>query len=353
MAITSLTDLQEHVRWAIQLEHSTLAPYLYAYYSFKNAGTEDAPEAARIIKDVVVEEMLHMAHTCNIYNALGGEHLNLTDAYYFPTYPGPLPHHRTDPPLTLHLEKASISLISNVFQVIEKPESIGAIAEGDHYAAIGQFYKAIQIGLEAINEFPGDRAKQVTRIFGYGGGRHGHLVKVTDLYSASLAIKQIVEQGEGSAQTEYSPDGGLAHYWKFNQIVDGTLPFRARDIYPVVGDPKVAELPEGPVRELCQFFNDSYCLLLRALSKIYSQGDSSELVKQGSLFTLMDGVLRPAAQALVQTPIPGTDVNAGPSFEHSTAPQDDVERKAAILAEQFPRLEAIPQALKELPPIDD
>jgi hypothetical protein len=352
MAITTLADLQKHLRWAIQLEHSTLAPYLYAYYSFKNVGTDDEPPAARIIRDVVIEEMLHLALTANVYNALGGEDLDLTDPAFFPTYPGPLPHHRPDLPLILHLEKCSLPLIANVFQAIEKPESAGAIPEDDRYGTIGQFYKAVQFGLEAINEFPGDRRRQVVRLFGYSGGRHGHLIRVTDLYSASLSIKQIVDQGEGSAQTEYTAEGGLAHYWKFNQLVDGTMPFRARDVYPVVSDPKIAELPAGPIQDLCQLFSDCYCLLLRALSQIYRQGDGSELIKTGVVYTLMSNALRPIACALVQTPIPGTDQNAGPSFERSTVPHAEIQRKATLLTGDFPSISSVADCLGELPRIE-
>ena len=167
-----------------------------------------------------------------------------------------------------------------------------------------------------------------------------------------MAIKEIVDQGEGSAQIEYAPDGGLAHYWKFSQIVDGSIPFRASDVYPLVSDPKVADLPDGPVRDLAQFFNDGYGLLLRALTKIYNEGDGCELVRHGALFTLMDRVLRPAAVALAETPIPGGEFHAGPSFELSTTAPCAVAREAAALAARFPLLQGVPAALSELPSID-
>jgi hypothetical protein len=193
----------------------------------------------------------------------------------------------------------------------------------------------------------------VTRLFGYGGGRHGHLIRVIDLYSATLAIKEIVDQGEGSSHTEYGPDGDLAHYWRLSQIVDGSIPFQAGDVYPVVPDPKILDLPEGPLRDLGQLFSDSYSLLLRAISRVYCIGDSCDVARHGAIYTLMDRVLRPVAGALVQTPLPGTACNAGPSFERRTTPQKSILENATRLADAFPGLQSVPRALAEIPLVDE
>src|SRR5580698_6425575 len=87
-SIRTHRELQHHLATAIQLELSTIPPYLCALYSIKS-GTN--AEAVRIIRSVVVEEMLHMILACNILNAIGGE-LAVNRKGFIPTYPGKLPH---------------------------------------------------------------------------------------------------------------------------------------------------------------------------------------------------------------------------------------------------------------------
>ena len=69
MAIRTVEDLREHLQWAIELEHSTLPPYLTALYSIKDGHNA---EAAEVIQSVFLEEMLHMTLAANILNAVGG-----------------------------------------------------------------------------------------------------------------------------------------------------------------------------------------------------------------------------------------------------------------------------------------
>src|SRR5438445_6847693 len=67
--ITSPETLQEHLQWAIELEHSTIPPYLCALYSIE-AGHN--AEAAEVLSSVMVEEMLHLTLADNLVNAVGG-----------------------------------------------------------------------------------------------------------------------------------------------------------------------------------------------------------------------------------------------------------------------------------------
>nr|MCU0322110.1 ferritin-like protein [Chitinophagaceae bacterium] len=55
--IKTIDSLKKHLQVAIELEHSTIPPYLCALYSIKE-GTNVA--ASQIIRSVVIEEMLHM-----------------------------------------------------------------------------------------------------------------------------------------------------------------------------------------------------------------------------------------------------------------------------------------------------
>jgi hypothetical protein len=46
--ITSREDLKSHLQWAIELEHTTIPPYLCALYSLDAAQNPDAAEVAHI-----------------------------------------------------------------------------------------------------------------------------------------------------------------------------------------------------------------------------------------------------------------------------------------------------------------
>ena len=67
--IATLESLQEHLQWAIELEHFTIPTYLCALYSLDPARNADAAE---VIASVLIEEMLHLTLAANMLNAVGG-----------------------------------------------------------------------------------------------------------------------------------------------------------------------------------------------------------------------------------------------------------------------------------------
>ena len=69
-AAQSGPDLHVYLQNAAKLEHSTIPPYLTAMFSLK-LGTNES--IARLIRSVVVEEMLHMTIAANILIAIGGK----------------------------------------------------------------------------------------------------------------------------------------------------------------------------------------------------------------------------------------------------------------------------------------
>src|SRR5262245_43413283 len=54
MPVTSIESLRDHLQWAIELEHSTLPPYLCALYSIKPGSN---PAATAVLTSVFIEEM--------------------------------------------------------------------------------------------------------------------------------------------------------------------------------------------------------------------------------------------------------------------------------------------------------
>src|SRR3954466_7119129 len=81
------SELYIWLQKAIELEHSTIPPYLTAMFSLK-PGTND--EIARLIRSIVQEEMLHMTIVGNILIAIGGRPA-INVAGFIPKYPGSLP----------------------------------------------------------------------------------------------------------------------------------------------------------------------------------------------------------------------------------------------------------------------
>src|SRR3954447_20229229 len=171
--IDTIDDLLTHLQWALSVEASTVPPYLTAQWSM----TDTSSIAYALVRSVVVEEMLHMNLVANLMNAIGGTPSLARENV--PEYPGFLKHHAAGGPF-IQLQPFSAALASTVFMAIERPEvSPRAPAEGDEFATIGQFYKAIEEGFARCVGRYGERAvfghdtrrQRADLYFGSGGGR--------------------------------------------------------------------------------------------------------------------------------------------------------------------------------------
>ena len=115
--LLTLPQLKEMLQIAIQIEHSTIPPYLTALWSIRKGYNR---QVHRIIKTIVRQEMLHMALAANILNAVGGKP-SFIHSTFMPKYPSRLPG-GVHPSLLVSLEKLSRTLLKNVFVAIEQPE---------------------------------------------------------------------------------------------------------------------------------------------------------------------------------------------------------------------------------------
>ncbi|MFC0437351.1 ferritin-like protein [Kutzneria buriramensis] len=333
--IGTVEELRRHLQWAVELEHSTIPPYLCALYSLD---AERNAEAAQVIGGVLDEEMLHLALAANLLNAVGGKPV-LDAPELLPAYPYTLPH--SDGSVRIDLNPFGAEALE-VFLRIEQPEAKGARPQADGYATIGQFYGAVEGGLRRLCEelgeeavFTGDPARQVGEMaFRSGGGR---VVPVTDLKSAMAALTEIIEQGEGAALTEvwdgekdvFHPDREeVAHYYRFQELKFGRR-YQAGDtprsgptgdviavdhggVRPMRRNPRTTDHPEGsPIRVAQQDFNATYCLLLAMLEDAFNgnPGDIRSSVR------VMYAV-KTKAQALMAMPTGDGKTMAGPSFEY-------------------------------------
>jgi hypothetical protein len=353
--IKDVHDLVCHLQWALSVELSTIPPYLCALYSVKDRSAD----AAGLVRDVVVEEMLHMALVSNLMNAIGAKPSLAPE--FVPLYPGYMPHHAAGGPF-IQLQPLSPALAESVFMAIEQPEPYPeAPPEGDHFHTIGQFYKAIERGFEqcaAEDPHLFERDTGFQRSDTYVGGGGGELFVVHDLKRAKRALKEITEQGEGAplahpplpgeepfgAYDHYGirPDGSygpiigtpweLSHYRRFQQLASGEVEIPAT--YPMQANPSPDKL-EGPVRELSDLFDACYTLVLTALERSFTSADT-DAAFFGEAFPVMQSVLPRIATVLMQTPLehgadPDLGPNAGPAFHHRPRTPDEIVKSADAL----------------------
>jgi Ferritin-like len=132
MDLSSPEDLKTALQTVIELEHSTIPPYLCALYSIKPGANT---EVATLIRSVVMEEMLHMALACNLLISIGGT-LRIGQPQFVPSYPGPPPGGLRGG-LTVRLRKCSIEQIRDFFLSIEQPEKPSNLSEDRSVPAIG------------------------------------------------------------------------------------------------------------------------------------------------------------------------------------------------------------------------
>lgn len=327
-------DLWPLLQNAIELEHSTIPPYLTALFSI-TPGTNK--EISDIIHSIVVEEMLHMSISSNILLALGGSPaINTPD--FIPSYPGTLPL-KIDNGLVVGLEPLTRDLVKEKFMEIEEPEdpihfksmSKNALAAVPSYATIGAFYTAIQdaIGQLPNENLPGNPNFQVTSDF-FSVDELFSIMTKTD---AINAINIIIEQGEGTSKVPTDQEGELAHYYKFEEIYKGRalvkdpnapngysfsgppIPLDQKQIYPLFPNTKLNMITPGTEGyRRADEFNASYTALLNGLHQTFN-GNPAFLDQ--TLGLMYDVKLR--GQRLCSMPFPEKPgYNIGPPFEYNS-----------------------------------
>ncbi len=315
--IDDLNDLRRHLQLAIEIEHATMPPYLTALYSLREEDGRNY-ETHRLIRRVVIEEMLHLALACNVLNAVGG-HPRLAFETFTPEYPIQLPQSDTD--YIVHLERCSDDALDTFLKVelpaYPLPERLADVG----YRTIGEFYENLQAGLTRLTDamgpdsvFTGDRGRQLTS--GYYD-RPG-LVEVINLAAANQALDIVIHQGEGAqAPNPDVPTASKPHYFLFRDIRDRTIrdaacqplpreeQFTPEAVAPTVKDPR---LMGGTVRDLSRPFDETYSGLLRKLDRVFN-GYPGEI---GEALGIM-GSLRTQAAQLMSQPL-GDGQNASPTF---------------------------------------
>lgn len=302
---------------AIELELSTLPPYLCGWWSIEDQTTE----AASLIHWIVLEEMLHLGLVCNMLVGIGG---SPTLVSTIPTYPGNLPG-GVRPDLTVYLSGLTKDYVGEVFMGIEYPE--GGPVDESAYPTIGAFYDSITTAFEAVQPVL-DPTNQLDQTIHMNGDLVGEIVVLSQLSDVYRAIGEIKEQGEGTSQSPDAVDfgGELAHYYKFGEIyngmhyvqgADGKWGYNGPPPIPFPAAYPMAQVPAGgwtdappDTRKQLNAFNSAFTSLLQTLESAWGSGGKNALSEAiGQMFDLQGlGI------SLIQTsraPEPG---NYGPEF---------------------------------------
>ncbi|WP_321951523.1 ferritin-like domain-containing protein [Paraburkholderia bannensis] len=334
--VDSRKILQDAAQLAIQVEMTTIPPYLTALYSIK----DPASEAYQTLRSVVMEEMFHVNQAANLLVAIGGRP-RLTGAAV-PVYPCYLPHANPESTPFIGLSRASIDVFQNTFTAIERPAPPHAAPQGSEYDTIAQLYEALIDGLERyqgvtplFQAAPGMRQRTTIYLGKFGGDP----VEVTSLASAKLGVQQIVQQGEGSipdvepmiplspwgtynyygkrTDGTYGPISGtpyeMSHFKKFRTVALDTANFPAT--WPILANPQRSDLSNPVALKFAELFDIAYSAMLDALEQSFvdpGQGAPDAFLSRA--LPLMHSVMPRLARQLMQTPVHSNgDGNVGPN----------------------------------------
>jgi hypothetical protein len=332
--------LKKTLQAAISLEFATIPPYLCALWSIKN----DRHDVARSIREVIQEEMLHMALACNMLTSLGGTPKICEPTRFVPKYPGKLPGD-VHPDLVVHLTGLNKQSIET-FLTIERPAVFPKDIETEPNLpaperTIGQVYDCIMRAFEEYDP-PMKTDYQIT----------GPLAWLTfgSYKEVHQGIRIIQLQGEGSTEpirpgnkpparpSQEWAKSNLAHYYRFNEIRHGKRLIRdsASGKYVYQGEydqPEVwpmAKVPRGGYREadvapevwqLVDRFDHTYSKLLRLLQNAWTPAELNAEIPcgQAAIIRAIDVMfeLEHSAKPLMTIPIPGKRGQTyGPCFRY-------------------------------------
>jgi len=309
--------IKESVQAAIDLELSTIPPYLCALWSIETTGV-----VRDVVLQVVRDEMGHLGLMCNLLKGLG---VSPQIVAAVPKYPGPLPG-GVRPDLTIYLSGLTQDFVRDVMMQIEKPETPITVEALGPFPSIGRFYEALAAALDDQKP-PLTTAGQLTSSFGVS------VLKTID--DALKAIERIREQGEGTSTTATS-GGKLAHYYRFEQISLGQTIIENPPGKLTKGPPPIpfpTTLPMGKVpfggwpdrdpdrKGTLKAFNDLYRSVLTDLEKAWGAEGKPALTRAIETMLKMEG----PAKALMNVKLPSGTENYGPDFViNSAAPVTSV-----------------------------
>lgn len=337
---------------AIELEWSTIPPYLTALLSIKKEANRIV---ANVIRSVMMEEMLHMVMVGNLISSLGGK-VRL-DSKNLPSYPlrlefqgKPFKDRNFDVNLAAFSQETiqtflkiemPTSLIEHNLMLFELTDiEVPGVTIGDFYNRLITDIENLCKEFSETDIFTGDPKKQVGEQYYWSGV--GKPVVITDLATAKNALEVVIRQGEGAGDSVVADDSdyftkldAVAHYFRFNEIASGRL-YRSSDkphdppsgdvfpidysaVYPIKQNPRHADYAGGSkLSTLNETFNRQYSLMITQLETAFN----------GTPSVMFDAVLNgmraitSIALEMMATPIENDPKgrNGTPSFEWAAPP---------------------------------
>lgn len=303
--------LRSALHVAVEIEFSTIPPYLCGWWSIENRKCD----AARLIRRVISDEMYHLGIVCNLLVGVGGRPRILESA---PVYPGPLPD-GVHPGVNVYLSGLTTALVRDVMMAIEAPAA--PLTDSSHDPlSIGRFYDELLKAFRTVApELSADR--QLHERIG-----EDTLRPVKTLADVERSIEIIQDQGEGTSASPADGlgDGHLAHYYAFAEIYHGRRLLEVGGRWQFTGAPvpfpdtrPMSMVPAGGwdrpptgARQLLDDFDHTYTGVLEALDTAWAEGDPHSL---RTAVRRMRRLETPAV-GLMEMPVPGTKGTYGPQF---------------------------------------
>ena len=334
--LTTVEHAIERLQTAIELEFSTLPPYLYAKFSM----LPDAnPQAAAYLGDIVGQEMIHLCLACNIMNALGGNPVLANPSGqppFPPVFPSTIPGDIGPPggdPIKVRLLHFCMDAMAQGM-AIEQPEDpivfpqLLASLEDDQTETIGQFYRKLG---HFLGTLPDTAWKAGRNQIDDSQFFPGQLYAINGNDDAQRAIDQIVSEGEGTTETPLDFQNELSHYYRFEEMWKNQVLMKSSQppgyawgplgsfgidwtaVYPAIDDPGQHDFSGEPeAAQQAQAACDlAYSRLVDAL-QLAVNGQNGQL--GAAVRAMFD--LRKAATVALTTPLNSGDV-AGPAFRYS------------------------------------
>lgn len=289
VGINNVAELQGSLLTAIQLEFSTIPPYLCAQWSVNSDNNGDPSGVDGMIHGVVMQEMLHFGLACNMYTATGGSLSGeIATPDFVPAYPTSGLPGGVHPGLVVSLLPVGSQALQT-FMSIEYPEVTPVVQQPDTPPppapptppTIGQFYQVIAAAFNTM--FPDGSLPHnpsvnqvVTNV------DSDQLFAINTVADALNAIKEITDQGEGTSTSldrgAFDPNT-LAHYYTFAQIYYGKTVAQVGNGFqysdPAITMPTVHNfLPQPPDAPDQQTFIHQFATLMTQLEQCWTRGFS-------------------------------------------------------------------------------
>ena len=327
--ICNLAGLRTQLQQAVQLEFYTIPLYVTSLYSIIENHNTDAYQA---IREVVMQEMLHMVQAANILIAVGGDVI-IDDPSFAPSFPATgLPGHVLCN-LSIHLSNYNLEHVHNTFMAIELPSPHKKNLDDDCILyTIGMFYEEIEQCIKNLTDYDIFKEPNVNKQvkWPWNINNLGTVYIINDTDSAITGINQIIEQGEGAKYLDPNQiDTGMyAHFYRFEELVcqkrlvkvdkdsyafDGPpIVYDKLGVYPMIDNPnKDSFQPHTRCYTQARAFHRVYRNLLRIMQKTFN-GDP-EMISES--VDLMEA-LQVHAKRLISTPYEGSEHNCGPVWDY-------------------------------------